>query len=208
MKLKKKTKVIMIVTIIGLILLGIGFLVAKKITTKEVEVEAPKIEKTISKYEYSLKENKSKRYKSMFKELEKILLKEPVNDEEYARKVAELFIYDFYTLSEKTSKADVGGVDFIHPDALQNFLLNAEDTYYKYVESNLYGERIQKLPTVDLINIETISPIEFAYKNEKKLGYEVKINWTYTDQEFSNYQKNGTITMIKEGIKYYIVELQ
>ena len=46
-----------------------------------------------------------------------------------------MFVYDFFSLEDKAAKTDVGGVEFVHPSAIANFLLNAEDTYYKYVES-------------------------------------------------------------------------
>ena len=135
MKLKKKPKIILI-TIVLLIVLGIAGTVIYKNYSKK-EVKEVKVLKTIDAYGYDLKDNKSKKYKEMFKELEEILLKDAVNEEDYVKKIAEMFIYDFYSLSDKTAKTDVGGVEFVHPDALENFLLNAEDTYYKYVESNL-----------------------------------------------------------------------
>lgn len=40
-----------------------------------------------------------------------------------------MFIVDFYSLSDKTAKTDVGGVDIVQPDILNNFLENAENTF-------------------------------------------------------------------------------
>ena len=123
--------------------------------------------------------------------------------------IAEMFIYDFYSLSEKSAKTDVGGVDFVHPDALENFLKNAQDTFYKYVESNLYGERNQQLPTVSEITIESCTETEYVYGEKKsEKAYEVKVNWTYTEETYSDYQSSTTLIFVKEGIKYYLVELQ
>ena len=120
-----------------------------------------------------------------------------------------MFIYDFYSLSEKSAKTDVGGVDFVHPDALENFLKNAQDTFYKYVESNLYGERNQQLPTVSEITIESCTETEYVYGEKKsEKAYEVKVNWTYTEETYSDYQSSTTLIFVKEGIKYYLVELQ
>ena len=131
-----------------------------------------------------------------------------MDDEAYAKKLAEMFIYDFYSLNDKAAKTDVGGVEFIHPNAVENFLLNAEDTYYKYVESNIYNERKQELPTVSTVTIDSITPTEYAYNNEKHSGYEVKLSWSYTNEKFADYQKTATVILIKSEIKYYIVEVQ
>ena len=206
MKLKKKAKL----TIIGvalILIIALAAVIAINFIPKKEKVKEIKVLKSIDEYGYELKDNKTKKYKELFKELEDILRADEVNQEEYAKKVAEMFVYDFYSLEDKAAKTDVGGVDFVHPDALDNFLLNAEDTYYKYVESNIYGERKQTLPTVNTITVESITPTEFAYNKEKHEGYEVKLNWTYTNEKFSSYQNSAVVVLIKKDIKYYVVEI-
>ncbi len=206
MKLKKKAKL----TIIGvalILIIALAAIIAINFMPKKEKVKEVKVLKSIEEYGYELKDNKTKKYKELFKQLEDILREDEVNQEEYAKKVAEMFVYDFYSLEDKVAKTDVGGVDFVHPDALDNFLLNAEDTYYKYIESNIYGERKQDLPAVDTITVESITPTEFAYNKAKHEGYEVKVNWTYTNEKFSSYQKSAVVVLIKKDIKYYVVEI-
>lgn len=206
MKLKKKAKL----TIIGvalILIIALAAVIAINFMPKKEKVKEVKVLKSIEEYGYELKDNKTKKYKELFKQLEDILREDEVNQEEYAKKVAEMFVYDFYSLEDKVAKTDVGGVDFVHPDALDNFLLNAEDTYYKYIESNIYGERKQDLPAVDTITVESITPTEFAYNKAKHEGYEVKVNWTYTNEKFSSYQKSAVVVLIKKDIKYYVVEI-
>ena len=206
MKLQKKAKL----TIIGvalILIIALAAIIAINFMPKKEKVKEVKVLKSIEEYGYELKDNKTKKYKELFKQLEDILREDEVNQEEYAKKVAEMFVYDFYSLEDKVAKTDVGGVDFVHPDALDNFLLNAEDTYYKYIESNIYGERKQDLPAVDTITVESITPTEFAYNKTKHEGYEVKVNWTYTNEKFSSYQKSAVVVLIKKDIKYYVVEI-
>ena len=117
-------------------------------------------------------------------------------------------IYDFYSLEDKSTKTDVGGVEFVHPKALANFLVNAEDTYYKYVESNIYGDRVQKLPVVDEMIINATEQTTFIYNNEEYEAYKVNISWTYTSEEFSDYQDSAVLYFIKDDIKLYLVELK
>lgn len=206
MKLRKRPKLIIIGTIV-ILLLALGAVVAIKLLPKENDVKEVKVLKSIDEYGYKLKDNKPKKYKDMFKELEDILRAEKVDEEAYVKKIAEMFVYDFYSLKDKAAKTDVGGVEFVHPAAVSNFLINAEDTYYKYVESNIYGERKQELPEVDSLTVESISPTEFAYNNEKHPGFEVKVAWSYTSDKFASYQKSATVVLIKNDIKYFIVEI-
>ena len=207
MKLKKGPKiVIIIITVLLLIAAGVAlFIMLKPKTTKVKEV---KILNTIEKYDYHLKDTKTKRYKSMFRELEDILKAKEVDEELYVQKITEMFIYDFYSLADKSTKTDVGGLDFVHPNAIQNFLVNAEDTYYKYVENNFYGDRTQKLPEVDEILINATTKTTYIYNNTEYEAYKINAGWSYTTEEFSSYQKNAALTFIKDGIKLYLVELK
>lgn len=207
MKLKKKAKRIIIVVLI-IAIAAIGF-VGYNVFFSKPEVAEAKVLKTIKKYGYTLKDNKSKRYQTMFEELDKILKKDPVNEEEYVKKIAEMFIYDFYTLNDKTAKTDVGGTDFVYTESLSNFLENAENTYYKYVESDIYDQRNQKLPTVDEITIDSVEKIEYAYaETSDDAAYEVKASWTYTDSDFAKYQNEATLTFIHEDTKLSLAELK
>lgn len=207
MKLKKKAKKILIIILTLLVILVIGVCVFKFLIKDKVE--EVKVLHTIKEYGYTLKDNKSKRYKEMFYELKDILSKKKVDEEKYVSKISEMFIYDFYTLSNKTAKTDVGGVDFIYKDILENFLQNAENTYYKYVESNIYNNRQQELPTVDEITIDNIETKTYSYNDTTDdTAYEVKVSWTYTDEKYNSYQKEATLIFVHDGIKLCLVELQ
>lgn len=206
MKLKKLPKILMIGVAL-LLVIALVIVLAINFWPQEQKVKEVKVLKSIDEYGYELKDNKTKKYKELFKELEDILRADEVNQEEYAKKVAQMFVYDFFSLEDKAAKTDVGGVDFVHPNAVANFLVNAEDTYYKYIESNIYGERKQDLPAVDVVTVDSIEATEFAYNNEMHPGYEVRLSWTYTDDKFSDYQKNAIVILIKSDIKYYVVQI-
>ena len=201
-------------------ILVIGFLAYLKYYKTDV-----KTVKTIDKikgYGYVLKETKPKKYKEMFNELKDILSKDKVDKEKYAKQISKMFIYDFYSLDDKLAKTDVGGLDFVYPTVLENFMLNAESTYYKYLESNVYKNRKQKLPVVTNIKIEDITQEEFEYtkiidnvdkskvEEENELdekAYIVDITWDYTSPSFDDYQKEATLTIVHKGKKLYIAEL-
>ena len=207
MKLKKNVKKIIIVILV-LLLITVGVFAYLKYNHKE-ETKEIKIVDNISKYGYKLKENKPEKYKTMFKELKEILNKDEVNEEEYVKKISEMYIYDFYSLKDKLAKTDIGGVDFVHKDILENYLQNAQDTYYKYVESNLYNNRKQDLPEVSEITIEEVEQKSFSYnETTDEKAYYVNVKWSYTEDEFSDYQNSATLVFVHDDIKLCLVELQ
>ena len=209
MKLKKgvKKKIIIAVVILLVVIIGIVLLNLPK-KTKEKE-EVVKVVNEVEKYGYELKETKSKRYKKMFEGLKEILSEEKVDEEKYVSKLPEMFIYDFYTLDDKSAKTDVGGVDFVYKEAVSNFLVNAQDTYYKYVESDLYNNRNQQLPIVDQVTIDAVTQQPYAYKTmNDDNAYVVKTTWTYTKDEFATYQNQAQLVFIHDGVKLSLVELK
>ncbi len=208
MKLKKNVKrIIMILIIIVIIILGC--LVVSKLIPKKEEVKEAKVIDQIDDYGYVLKDNKSKHYQSLFKELIEILNSEEVDESAYASKLSEMFIVDFYSLSDKSAKTDVGGVDIVHPDILSNFLENAENTFYKYVESDIYNTRNQSLPEVDTVTVENVENTSYTYgETTDESAYSVDVVWTYTEEEFSDYQQQANLIFVHQDNKLYLVELK
>ena len=118
-----------------------------------------------------------------------------------------MFIFDFYSLKDKSLKTDIGGTEFVHPDILTNFVENAENTYDKDVESNLYGKRKQDLPAVDNVKIEDIKETEYNYKTTvDDKAYKIKATWTYNSAKYDDYQKEAELVIVHKGKKLYIVE--
>lgn len=210
MKLKKSVKRKIMIALTLIVIVVIGVVIVLNLPKKENnKVEEVKVVNEVEKYGYQLKETKSKKYKKMFEELKDILSEETLDEQKYVTKLTEMFIYDFYTLDDKSAKTDVGGVDFVYKDAVSNFLVNAQDTYYKYVESDIYNNRNQQLPIVDVVTVDAIVQQPYAYGtlNDDK-AYVVKVNWTYTKQEFSTYQSQAQLVFIHDGVKLSLVELK
>lgn len=208
MKLKKKAKTTIIAIVVILVVAVVGIFTYKTFFSKPVIKEA-KVLKEIKNYGYVLKDNKSKKYQALFKDLAKILESDEVDYKAYASKLAEMFVVDFYSLSDKTAKTDVGGVDIVLPDILNNFLENAENTFYKYVESNIYNNRKQKLPEVNTVEVESVEKTTFTYNDTiDENAYQVKVKWDYTDSDFANYQKEATLIFVNKDKKLYLVELK
>lgn len=179
-KLKnKKLKIFWSLFLIGLFLTA-GFLYFKiynESSTKSVE----KISTVdnIKSYGYTLNSNASKYYENLFKELKEILNEEKVNEEAYAKKIAQLFVADLFTLSNKITSSDVGGVQFVYKEFQEDFISIAQTGLYSTVKSNVYGDRKQELPEVSEVNILKSDQKDFKYgdttfENSYYINLEIK----------------------------------
>lgn len=211
MKLKKSVKRFLIVLLI-LLVAGGGVFAYIKFAPNKHRVKKIKIVDKIDKYGYQLKDSKNDLYKNEFKELKKILNSDEVNYEEYAKSISKLFIVDFYSLDDKLAKTDVGGVEFVYKDEQVDFLEKAENTMYKYVESNVYGNRQQNLPAVDSVTVEKIEETSFKINSNGKQddkAYEVTLTWKYKNDSGSGYQSSATVIVVHEDdIRLSIVEMK
>lgn len=206
MKLKKKVKRCLIIGSV-LLVAGTGVLVYDVSFKPKTTVKKATVLTEIKEYGYTLKSNKSKAYKKEFNNLAELLKKDKIDEEEYAKELTKLFVLDFYTLSDKVANTDVGGTDFVHTDAKNNFLEKAEDTIYKYVENNMYGGRKQDLPTVKEVTIDSVKKTSFTIdKVTDDKAYQVTASWTYTSE--NDYQNKATFTFVHEDKKLSLVEMK
>lgn len=202
-KLKKKVVVLIVLIIILLLILTGIFVYSKTRKETNVTVKAEVVDK-IPEYGYVLESNKTKLYRDLFKDLVKVLKEEQINEEEYAKTVAQMAVVDFYNLDNKASKNDIGGVQFIREKNKDNFILEASETVYKYIEQNLDGKRKQELPIVTKSEIVSVKKGKYSYKDikdndaytvivkleyKKDLGYpkEVTVKLLHTDKKLEIY---------------------
>ena len=204
MKLKKKVKVILIIAII-LISTGLGFLAYESVKPKAVKTAT--VENEIEEYGYTLKSTRNDRYKEAFQELKDILSKKDVDEEAYVEQISKMFIMDFYTLNDKLANTDVGGIDFVHTNAKTNFLEKAEDTVYKYVENDIYGNRDQQLPEVTEVTVEKVENIEYTIGTDftDDNAYQVEVSLKY--KEDMDYPTKATLIFVHEDNKLSLVEI-
>ena len=205
MRLKKKVKVILVLAII-LIIAGLAFLAYESFKPKATKTAT--VENEIKDYGYTLKSTRNDRYKKMFQELQDILSKKKVDEEAYVEQISKMFIMDFYTLNDKLANTDVGGIDFVHTNAKTNFLEKAEDTVYKYVENDIYGNRDQQLPEVTEVTVEKVENIEYTIGTDftDDNAYQVEVSLKY--KEDMDYPTKATLIFVHEDNKLSLVEME
>lgn len=154
-------------------------------------------------YGYTLDDYDSDLYKEYFNDLKNTLNSKEVNYEDYSKEIVKLFVSDFYTLDNKLTSSDIGGVEFIPSDMVENFKMHAGDTMYNHVKTNIYGDRVQELPIVKSVEVTNIENITYTYKDKEYSAYKVSARWEY--QEDLGYKNNEIFTLIKDNNKLYIV---
>lgn len=204
MKNKKK-----IIAIILSIIVVLGAIVAVYVVIKnnksEPVVEIVPVEvDNIDGYEYKLEDRDSKLYKELFSKLKKTLESEVIDYREFALLISKLYIVDLYTINNKVSKYDVGGLEFVLPNARDNYSLKVEDTIYKYVEDNSNGKRKQDLPEVKSIELLSADELSIKVGETEYDGYKVDLTWDY--QKDYGYDKEASINLVIDDTKVYVVE--
>lgn len=205
MKLKKGVKRFLIVLLIILLLAVILWFVFGR-GEKKQEVQTATVVETLDDYGYSLRSDATSLQKSLFEELKQVLNAEPINEEEYAKIVARSFLADFYTLDNKVTNNDVGGAQYFYSAVRDNFILNAQDTIYKHIESDLYGDREQELPVVTAVDVVSVNQTSYSYGDTTDdTAYQVEVTITY--QTDLGYDTNRTITVMHEENRLAIVAI-
>lgn len=199
--MKRKYKIGLTIIIILIVLVsGVG---VSSLFFKKEEPEKPKnttsVISDITDYGYTLDDRDTKYMKESFEELKKVLNNQEIDEEAYAKSLAKLFVIDFYTLSNKINKYDVGSLEYILSDKVDVFKAKAIDTIYKDVEDNTYKDRIQELPEITNVEILSIEKAEITL--QKKLTECHKVTMEYTYKKDLGYDKKGTIYLVKNNNK-------
>lgn len=192
------------ILVIGLIIIVLGVVVFFHTRPK---LQVVSVVSKIEDYDYYIESNATKAYKKYYKELEDELSDNKIDEVKYAELVSKLFIVDYYSLNNKVTNKDIGGVQFIHSELKDKFIIESSNTIYKYLKNNLYGMRKQKLPEVSSIDIESVENIK--YKNgeiKDNSSYKVKAKINYVKNY--DYPKELELTLIHENNKLVIVEFE
>lgn len=204
-KRKLKKKVIVFIIIFILIILSLVSVFVYK-SMHQKNSSTVKVVEKIEDYGYYLEDDQPKIYKELFKELVTVLKNEKVDYDKYASLISRMAVIDFYNLDNKVSKNDVGATQFIREKNKQNFVLQASETVYKYIEQNIYGDRNQELPIVKTVNVINQKQEAYKYKNiSDDKAYTLKVGLEY--EKDLGYPKEVTVKLLHDGKKLVIYEM-
>jgi hypothetical protein len=172
-----------------------------------IDFNNPIIEKELSSFEYygyKLTSTDTDVFKNAYDELSTVLNQEIVDYEEYAKSISKLFVIDVFTLENKVSSTDIGGLEFVHKDLRDNFKENLGSTLYNSVLSNINGKRVQKLPKVSNVSVDSITKDKYEYYDVEYDSFVIKCGITY--EVDLGYQSSITLTLIRVDNMLYIVK--
>lgn len=147
--------------------------------------------KVIDSMDYHLRSNATQLQTQLFDELSDAL--NSGDSFNIAKLIAENFVADFYTWTNKSGSYDVGGMYYVYPHSKINIYQQARDQYYKYVTYyiNTYGA--DKLLEVDSITAEVGNEVgKYDYNGKSYDSYFVTCDWTYKDD--TSLDKNDYVT--------------
>ena len=199
--MRKRFRVMIRIILVLIVLISI-VLVAYLFVPREAETVYKEIDK-IEKYGYILEDRDSELMQDTFSKLKDVLAKDEIDYNLYAEYLSELFIIDLFTLENKNNKYDVGGKDYVLPEAEENFELNVEDTLYKYLESKDGNSRGGEYPQVTNISLTSIEETKYSYNKEESDGYKLILEWDY-DKDLDYPNKGEVIVMLKDEHLYVV----
>ena len=140
-------------------------------------------------------------------------LSEDLDKKDYAavaEDVAICFVYDFFTLSNKTDASDVGGLAYLPKNRAEEFKDYAEKYFYKNYPSlvNEYGQ--ENLPEVKNVIVESKAEVEVEYLGYTYDGYEFTIVAEYNDTSIpkDKLKTNMTISCLVYDGKALLITLK
>lgn len=197
-----------------------------KALNSETAVEV-KDDHNIPTMNYVLREGETEYQQELFNALKAAVENGESTNEELAKLVAENFVADFFTFSNKNAQYDVGGMYYVNKDSRENMYTYARDTIYKYLTSYIdtYGKEnlmvvkditatVKKAGTYPVTTSTSYYVdeynLEYEYTTIDYDCYEVELSWDYEAGEgFSTtkWPKEALIKVIDNSteMRYEIV---
>lgn len=204
--MKKKILIILLVLVFIYCIGGVVYSIVVRQISNNANVKDEKVLVKIKGYDYAMDEDiATSLFNKNFMELKNNLESDNIDYKLYASSVAKLYIIDFYTLTNKVNKYDIGGVQFVYKDGVENFKLKASETLYKYIIDNTNDDRKQELPEISEIFIDSVEEGTFLYNSEEFPSYIIRLNWIYKKElgydssaEVELVNKDGIISVVEE----------
>lgn len=158
-------------------------------------------------YSYYLNSNATRLYRKYYKLLEEELKDSKVDEESYVSLISQLFVIDFYTLNNKLTNQDIGGIQFVCASLQDKFKQEASATVYKYVRNNMNQNRKQSLPEVNKATVSSVKSIRYDKENiSDDSAFEVIVLLDYVED--LDYPNKVKLCFIHEDNKLVLVEMK
>lgn len=212
MPIKQNNFLLKVVLVLSLCTLSIGGFYLFKASQYQNSNQVATVDKTDSIFK--LRKNATPYQKERYNALIEMMDKSPEDHASIAALIAENYVIDFYTWTNKLHFNDVGGLQYLEP-SIAPAVMNQALRYF-YHDFNVYLEKGTHTSTLEVSETQTeVDPTEYLLQREiisamtgnvtqeeiKKEGFAVKVTWDYVGQSgFSteSYQREAIITLVQD----------
>lgn len=157
---------------------------------------------------YVVGKDPSEYQKDVFAELTSELENSIVDYKKVSELVAESFVIDFFTWSNKESTYDVGGLQYVLDK--NTFYKEAKWNYYQKLDVYKNNYSNDQLPTVVSVNKKSEKIQDYNLEDKTYKAYKVDLNWKYSEDtsfKFKDLVSQCEVTLIEDNGKIVIVEV-
>ncbi len=189
----------------------IAFCILSLFTMSACKKEEAQPEKVEIKHNslYEAPKNSTNEQAKVYNELS-AAISEKAADEKLASLVAVNFVYDFFTMYNKESKQDVGGLTYIPESAREEFTTFATAYFYENYDTivNLYGK--ENLPNVITHEVTKVEETKITYNKLTYDGYIVTLTVKYKDSSLGAeaLKTNIKVSVLKEGNAFKVKAIE
>ena len=207
---KTRTRNLILVILPFVIVAGVcGFITFKSIKSMSDNASGTSTEAykdSIDSMDYHLRSNATKLQTELFNDLSKAV--EGEDKEEIAKLVAENYVADFYTWTNKDGTYDIGGMYYVYSPQKTTIYAQARNSYYKYLTYyiNTYGS--DKLLEVESIDAAVDSEIRtYEFEGKTYSAYFVTCTWTYKNEDtFKDIYLKGYADSVEEENRKFVTK--
>lgn len=207
---KTRTRNLILVILPFVIVAGVcGFITFKSIKSMSDNASGTSTEAykdSIDSMDYHLRSNATKLQTELFKDLTKAV--ESGDKAEIAKLVAENYVADFYTWTNKDGTYDIGGMYYVYSPQKTTIYAQARNTYYKYLTYyiNTYGS--DKLLEVESIDAEVDSEARtYEFEGKTYSAYFVTCTWDYKNEDtFEGIYLKGYADSVEEENRKFVAK--
>lgn len=202
-KIRKKS--LFYVIILSLTVVGVGVYFSLK-TLNSYNVQNTGV-KQDTLY-YSLRNNATDYQKEIYDELVVSMKAESHDDEVISQLIAQNYVADFYTWTNKVRFNDITALQYIHQDIRNAVYNQATDTFYNDMDYYLNQNTVTQ--TLEVISSEATSTPTIYEMDEETIvdAYEVMVVWQYAPStlvDITAYQTESTFIVIKDADGLYSI---
>lgn len=211
---QQKKALILIGSISSLIILLVGGFYVYKTWTSNTDIDQTNIVK--DDY-YSIRNNATDYQKELYAALKEAIETSPRNDSDVSALVAQNFVADFYTWTNKFRMNDVGGIQFIiesmQVNVYQSAQVNLYQDLYYYLNNGGLSDTLE-VSDISVVSKEAIDFFIFDNEGSEEIydevtgryrdgdyhdAIEVVLNWSYVSTnsfDTSVYDQSATVILM------------